>query len=257
MPPEELAKLIGRRKALQVIGMAMVAVACGPAETTTDDGGQDQDPTTRSGGDDPPDASAVSSSTSEPSSAVTTTTLPDRPESPSAPEFDEGSALETVSSRERMMPADMVDQLAAVYSGVWLGSWVDSNGAEGTIDANVGFNSVDATLDIAVAATGPILGTDGLEATSVSVPLGGDFFEFEEREPFGYMYVSNQGDEQEVISLHDPPGAPDIETLMIELSYGPDGGAVATYQAFRSDGSVTTGSIVLAHGEERPPTPSL
>jgi len=155
------------------------------------------------------------------------------------------------------MPADMVDRLAAVYSGVWLGSWVDSDGAEGTIDANVGFNSAAATLDIAVAATGPILGTDGLEATSVSVPLGGDFFEFEEREPFGYMYVSNRGDEQEVISLHDPPGAPDIETLMIELSYGPDGGAVATYQAFRSDGSVTTGSIVLAQGQDRPPTPSL
>lgn len=256
MPPEELAKLIGRRKALQVIGMAMVAVACGPAETATDDGGQDPESGSVRAGAGSGETSGASSSTSEPGRPGSTSTT-DPIADAAAPEFDSGSALETVSVRSSMMPADMVEQLAAVYGGVWLGSWIDSNGAEGTIDANVGFNAVDATLDIAVAATGTILGSNGLAPTSVSVPLGGDFFEFEEREPFGYMYVSNRGDEQEVIALHDPPGAPDIETLMIELSYGPDGSAVATYQAFRGDGSVVTGSIVLAQGQNRPPTPSL
>ncbi len=155
------------------------------------------------------------------------------------------------------MPSELVEQLAAVYGGVWLGAWADSEGAEGSIDANVSFDPGAATLDIAVAATGPILGSDGLEPTSVSVPLGGDFFEFEERAPLGYMYVSNQGDEQEVISLHDPPGAPDIGTLMIRLSYGPDGAARATYEVLRNDGTTVTGVIELGLGSTRPAAPQV
>lgn len=261
MPSDEFTRLIGRRRALQLIGMTLVAVACGPADTTDQDSAGDDDSGGDSGSEDRSRADAGTGGDGSGSAGDESTAADDEgthdPIPETGPEYDADGALQTVSSRSHMMPPEMIAELAAVYSGVWLGAWADSNGDSGTVDANVGFDADSSSLEIAVAATGPILGSDGLAPTSVAVPLGGDFFEFEERDPLGYMYVSNQGDEHEVISLHDPPAAPNVETLMIDLDYGPDGSAIAAYQAFLEDGQVITGSIVLSLGSDRPPVPSV
>lgn len=235
---DDIGAQVDRRYALRVIGMALLAAACGPTASTDANGTADGD------------VGSDGSDTSDGNGSGTSTDTSDL-------EFDAGDAIPSTSPSQVPMPPELVEALVGVYAGTWLGSWADGEGASGTIDANVGFDVPNSLLEIVVAAVGPILGTDGLEPTSVSVPLGGDFHEFEERAPLGYFYVSNLGDETEHISLSDPPGAPDVEFVMLRLEYGPDGAATASYSTTFRDGREVSGTIVVQRGDVRPAIPSV